>query len=599
MTIINRLSKATALAAISLSVACGGVPAAQSAQDIASEAAADPKIQIGPWVPNTANTEEPFINIIQAGSVSWTETDEINTQELYDKGVLDPATGLPRTLPKGWMRSGVYFATYPDKTHWAGDWVLEWETEEPDKADLKLQWFPDNQQRRTGRNRVEFTRTQKNDHAAIAITGLKSPLTAVRMFRKENEAALREGKIYNPRFVAEVSKYHVVRTMDLQEVNRAFAITADDAPGMSACCWNNVAWKESPRKTAHPFRGMPLEAVVAIAVEADTMLWHHAPLELGAPKGLYDPAIMSEDGNKVAGGVRTMARENAADILASDEWDRYADKFVAALAARGYPETRTLYTTVSNEVWNSALHYFISTNYAWGLGQGFQDNGHFRHGYGAALARWKLALDGAFERAGRDQKVIYVAEGQAANPSTTPEALGAMKRFLEQHGQTWETHAPDIGVSVASYWGGFPNWRAAGSVDEWRNPTPDFWRRVEERILNGPDTEIASMPWVLARFADHEREAAKFGVKLIGAYEGGSHFEKPGEMPREAFEAWHWGEPGARINKAVNDALAEAYPGIILSNYVLAGPKGGQPWFDGEYGEMTEMKRSWEVYQRP
>lgn len=576
------------------------VRVAEVSSESGDNASVEPKIQVGPWVPQPGNTEEPFINILHAGAVSWTETDEINTQELYEAGVLDPVTGLPRSLPNGWMRSGVYFSTWPDKSHWAGEWILEWETANPKDADLALHWFPDNQQYRAGRTRVEFTRKKGNDHAAIAIRKLKSPLLAVRMFRAENEEALRAGKIYNPRFIEEVKKYHVVRTMDLQETNRTAITHIGELSTMDACCWNNIAWKGSPRRTDHPFRDIPLEAVFALAVEADNILWHHAPMELGSPKRLHDPSIMDpDDNNEVAGAWRNHARDNAAAILASDEWDKYADKFVAALVASGYPEGRVLYTTVSNEVWNNALHYFVSTNYAWGLGQGIQENGHFRHGYGAALARWKLALDGALGRAGRAQPVIYVAEGQAANPSTTWDALGVMKRFLEERGETWSDHAPQIGVSVASYWGGFPNWRAAGSVDEWRKPTPAFWARVEDRILNGPSSEIATKAWILKRFEDHAKAGKQYGVKLIGAYEGGSHFEKPGEMPREPYEAWLWGEPGARINKEVNDALAAAYPGIILSNYVLAGPTGGQPWFDGEYGEATEMNRSWSAYQRP
>ncbi len=569
-----------------------------SAKSVVDRGAA-PLIQVGPWMPQTANTEEPFINIMHASHVSWTERDEVNTAELYANGTLDPETGFPRSLPNGWMRTGVYFATWPDKSHWAGDWVLEWETEDQSKADISLHWFPENQVRRVGRNRIEFWRTPTNDHAAIGIRRLKSPLTALRIYRKENETALRAGKIYNPRFIDEVRKYHVVRTMDLQEANRSAITRAGDVAGMDACCWNNIAWGYPPRKIDHPFRSMPLEAVVALAVEADNMLWHHAPLELGAPKDLFDPGIMTEDDDDaVAGAWRSLARENAAEILASPEWDAYADKFVAALHSAGYPEDRPLYTTISNEVWNASFHYFTSTNYAWGLGQGLYDNGLFRHGYGAAMARWKLALDGALERAGRAQPVIYVVEGQAANPSTTPQALGAMRDYLEKNGEDWGNHSDQVGVSVASYWGGMPNWRAAGPVDEWRNPTPQFWQRVEHRILNGPASELATKAWILARFADHARESAKYGVKIIGAYEGGSHLEKPHEMPGEAYAAWHWGEAGARVNKAVNDALSEAYPGIVLSNYVLAGPKGGQPWFEGEYGDESAMNQSWADYLR-
>ena len=160
------------------------------------------------------------------------------------------------------------------------------------------------------------------------------------------------------------------------------------------------------------------------------------------------------------------------------------------------------------------------------MGQGLHENGHIRYGYGAALARWKLALDAALERANRQQPVIYVAEGQAANPSTTRQALEAMQTYLQQNGEDWSAHADQIGVSVASYWGGMPNWRAAGQVEAWRNPTPEFWQRVENRIVNGPATEVATKAWVLGRFADHARESRKYGVRIIGAYEGGSHFEK-------------------------------------------------------------------------
>lgn len=571
-----------------------------SASSLSSQRASqETKIQVGPWVPQPANTEEPFINILHAGGVSWTETDEVNTQELYDTGVLDPVTGLPQSLPNGWMRSGVYFSTWPDKSHWAGEWVLEWETEKPNNADLLLHWFPGDKQYRAGRSRVEFSRSPGNDHAAIAITRLKSPLTAVRMFRKENEAALRAGKIYNPRFIAEVAKYHVVRTMDLQEANRTAITRVDELSTMEACCWNNTAWKGPPRRTDHPFRDIPLKALFALAVEADNILWHHAPMELGSPKRLHDPSIMDRDNNdNVAGAWRAHARENAAEILASSEWDAYADKFVAALAASGYPEERPLYTTVSNEVWNTAFHYFVSTNYAWGLGQGFQENGHFRHGYGAALARWKLALDGALTRAGRAQPVIYVAEGQAANTSTTWDALGAMKRFLEQNGEAWDDHAPEIGISVASYWGGGPNWNGVATPQQWQNAGESEAIALTDRLLNGPASELATKAWILKRFEDHAKAGEQYGVKIIGAYEGGSHLEKPGYVPREFYEQWLWGEHGARVNKGVNDALAAAYPGIILSNYVLAGPTGGQPWFDGQYGETTEMNRSWSAYQR-
>ena len=558
-------------------------------------------LQIGPWSPFPANTEEPYINIFRASSVTW-KGGGMSTQELYDAGHISSVTGLPVSLPNRKTLTTEMFITGEPKTFYDGDCVLEWDGD----ADLGLLYFPDHLITQRRRGRIEFTRDAASGaspyHMAIQVFKVRSPVTALRLFRKQNETALRTGKIFNPRFIEEIRKYHIVRTMDLQEVNRSFITNVDEVATLDACCWGNIAWTTPPRKLDHPFRSMPLEAVFALAVEADNALWHTAPIELGSPKRLYDPSVKSDNNDAVAGGFRNIARENADAILASSEWDRYADRFVEALISSGYPSNRKLYTTVSNEVWNTAFHYFVSTNYAWGLGLGIDDNGIFRNGYGAALARWKLALDGALARADRDQEVIYVVESQAADPSTTSRALRAAKKFMEMRGENWVAHSPDIGVSVASYWGGLRNWFEVLPPDQWGGAGEADAAALENRIINGPAKEVATKAWVLAKFAGHAREAAPFGVTIIGAYEGGSHLEKPYEVPRSFYASFVWGPHGARVNMAVNDALAEAYPGIILSNYVLSGQTGGQPWFDGPYNDDiandNDMQRSWEVYQR-
>ncbi len=554
-------------------------------------------LQIGPWNPFPANTEEPYLNIIHASAVTWTGGG-MSTQELYDAGHISSVTGLPISLPnRKTLSTGMYITGNP-KTFYDGDWVLEWDGD----ADLGLLFLPDHLITKRRRGRIEFTRDAASGatpyHMAIQVYKIRSPVTGLRLFRKENEYALRLGKIFNPRFIEEITKYHVVRTMDLQEVNRSFITNVDEVATMDACCWDNLAWTSPPRKTNHPFRSMPLEAVFALAVEADNALWHTAPIELGSPKKLYDLVAISDENGAIAGGFRGVAERNAASILASPEWDRYADKFVEALIASGYPSDRKLYTTVSNEVWNMAFRYFVSTNYAWGLGLGIDDNGIFRNGYGAAMARWKLALDGALARAGRIQDVVYIIESQAADPSTTHRALRAAKKFMESHGEAWADHSPDIGVSVASYWGGLPNWFSVLPPNQWSSAGEADAQALENRLLNGPANEIATLRWVLTKFAGHASAAAPYSVSIIGAYEGGSHLEKPYEVPSDFYASFVWGPHGARVNGAVNDALAAAYPGIILSNYVLSGQTGGQPWFDGPYGEDNDMQRSWEKYQR-
>ncbi len=582
----------------------------------------EPKLQVGPWVPAPWSYEEPFINIVRASDAYWTVGDK-NPQALIDAGHIDPDTGLPVSMPPGAtkMESIVYFTT-PDNSVFHGDWVLEWEGD----ADIEMNYIPFDLQWRENDTRLEFTRSNKTQwHSSILIRRLgPGGITALRLFRAENENALRAGKIFNPRFAEMISRNHIVRTMDLQEANRTGIRSLDDLATMTMAFWNNKA-VNTTGSVIHKRTSMPLEAVVALAMEADVELWHHAPGTLGAPKAFNSPEI----GGDIDSFVQ-MAEANADAILASHHWDDYADAFVAALEARGYPETRPLYTTIDNEVWNYAAQYHLSTRYAAGIGRGLTGADYaFREGYGAMMARWMTALEGAFQRAGRYQDVTYVVEGQAANGWTTTRALAQMKRSIEKSGGDWAAQAPKVGVSIASYWGGrcwydlFPAQRPKTPWpfnDAEKQALRDRWEieikmdpqglatRMADCAINGSEKLLATRAWVLRKFADHAREAATFKVKLIGAYEGGSHdiapaffseqYGKNTARVQNFYRDYLWGLEGARVNAAVNDALIEAYPGIILSNYATVGQIGGQPWFDGLYGEDTAMQQSWRKYER-
>lgn len=587
---------ATVAAAISLFVHFDVAVAAEPAQaGTPSSAHVDAKLQVGPWVPAPWNVEEPFINILHASPLSW-EGSGWKSDTLVGAGHIDPETGLIASFPAG-LSNGLATTTYfnsKDVRFYDGEWVLEWDGD----ADMHMEFIPKAMQARVSANRIEFTRNERTVyHARIRVTRLgPGGLTGLRMFRAENEAALNDGKIYAPAFIDNVSRAHVVRTMDLQEANTAYIHRIEQVAPMTEHFWNSHA---ANMGAGAPHRSMPLEAVAALGVEADVELWHQAPIELGAATDFEDPTLYNADVTTWGNNVRAMAQANAAAILASAEWDRYADAFVAALMSAGYPEGRTLYTSVSNEVWNLAPQYHVTTIYADGIGRGFGNPGFsWRQGYGRLMGRWMLALEDAFDRAGRNQNVVYVVESQAANPDTSRQALTAMRTYVEDQGQSWERLSPKIGVAVASYWGGKPNWEAF-SAEERRNAGAAFWARLEDRLLHGPDTEFATLGWVVKRFEEHAAVAETFNVTLIGAYEGGSHFSRHPDVPKDAYIAWHWGEGGARVNAAVNDALAERFPGIILSNYATYGPAEGQPWFEGyPNAETTEMARSWEAFQR-
>ncbi len=552
------------------------------------------KLQGGPWYISPHNIEEIFINLFHASNVSWKQSGGITAEQLFENGTLNKKTGLPDGPIDRTLTSDVFF-TYDDKTIYDGDWVLECDGD----ADLAVLFIQSSRVKKTGPCRYEFSRDAASGatpwHNMMQITAVRSPVTAIRLYRAENEEALKSGKIYNPKFVDEIRKYHIVRSMDMQETNRASVRDFDKLATMDACCWNNYEWQTGKDR---PFSSMPLEAVIALVIEADNSLWHHAPITLGAPTELddIDLGIVDNPGER-NNQISMLAFSQAKAQLAQGEWEEYAKGFVEALDAQGYNEATPLYTTVANEVWNYAWQYQLTTTWASGVGGAYDND--LRFGYGLLLARYAMAVDEALRIAGRDQNITYVVEGQAANPWTTQNALAGVRAFIEARGENWDEWAPKFGVSVASYWGSHDVWRAAGSTDDWRNPTPAFWVRVEDQVLNGPDTTTGTLNWVLAKFAEHEAAGAEYGVNLIGAYEGGSHFEKPSEMPSEAYRAWHWGEPGGRVNAAVNQALAEKYPNIILSNYVIAGPKGGQPWFEGPIGdEDNTMIDSWRQFQK-
>lgn len=576
------------------------------------------KLQVGPWVPTPANVEEPFINIIHASELSW-QNENWTTEELFDAGHIDPNTGMLLSFPAGVtsLFTTVFF-TAEDKRVYDGEWVLEWDGD----AVLAMEFISADFQRPVGANRLEFTRSEDTPyHARIRVNNLgPGGLTGVRLFRAEYEDELDAGQIYAPAFIDNVSRAHVVRTMDMQEANRAYIHRIEQVAPITEYFWNNHGGSQS---RFAPHRSMPLEAIAALGVEANVEIWHHAPMELGATTDFLHASIYSEDLGTWAGRVYSMAETDIAAILASAEWDRYADAFVAALASAGYPESRPLYTTLSNEVWNFAFFYHLTTQYASGAGKGYGGaTWTYRHGYGVFMGRWMLALEGALTRAGRNQNVIYVVEGQAANADTSRQALTAMQTYVENQGQTWASFTSKVGVSVASYWGGqgyfnmFPEIDSSDSgalharyASEISADPVGFARRFANFYIDGPDDVIATKGWVLKRFQEHNAVALTFGVPVIGAYEGGSHDDAPAffrsdfgsnsDLLFDWYRNYLWGPEGARVNNDVNDALAQAYPGIILSNYVTVGPSGGQPWFDGQEGENLAMQVSWTKYYKP
>ncbi len=560
-------------------------------------------IQVGPHYPQRTNIEEPFINLWHAAQNVW-GTRSGMTNELVTEGYVS-AAGYPQRWPGDRMDFGGFFLANDKheeaQAHWDGDWVLLWG---PAKcADMKIGWDSNGVGVKSP-GRIEFTRDYKKNKLLgiiMHVTSLDCPLTELALIRAENEEAYRQGKIYNPRFVEAMSGYDVIRTMDLQQAGTAVVTGPDDLPGTGDLFWAEHSWADGGLSATRPplYESMPLNAVVALGVESGKALWINAPLTLGAPQRLWDvksDALKKGDG-PWSKAYRAMASQHADEILASPAWDAYADALVAALAEEGYPEERMLYVTVGNEVWNWSRQYFLGTDYAWGVSQGLSAVAKARGrgdrvGYGALLSRMKLALDAALLRAGRDQKVTYVMEGQVGW-ATTVHALNGAKAWMEGQGENWDDHAPGIGASVASYWYG--KWEEFLPKEEWAGAIardPEGVARGFADFLLTSNTN-GGKEYNLRNYRDLKRRAEAYGVSPIGFYEGGSHLKRPRFIDEAWYEAFLWGPEGARVNYEINLALAEAFPGIILSNYVLAGPVGAGPFAEGPLGTDTPYAASW------
>ncbi len=583
---------------------------AQTSASAQSAAPQRPLMQVGPWYPATFNMEEPFINLINASPVVW-EGGGMNTGEMIAAGLVDKKTLLPKQLPNGkWLNGGIYFpANSPEMNlHWDGDWVLEWEGD----ADFWIDYLPREMQWRESKNRIVFTRNFKRgktlDHSRIQIRGLKGPLTSLKLYRKENEEAVKAGKIYNPAFLKGIAGYDIVRTMDIQSANSATIRSVDDLASMEAAFWAATDWGnatgEPQFKYPSPVQGMPIEAALRLGTESGKIVWFQAPMTLGAPQTLFDSRPADDSRGHWAGAFAQAAGDDAVNVIESEEWDRYADAFVEALIESEYPADRPLYVSLANEVWNFAGQYFLTTVYAGSMGKGLAPylgipNDGVREGYGALMARFKLAVDGALARAGREQNITYVIEGQAAWVEKTGEALKAAKAYMDKKGERWADHASGFGVSVASYWG-------FGDLNQY-GPDFDFndLAALEDFLLHGSENRQGTLANVVKLWRGAKAQGEQYGVRFIGAYEGGSHLGRPWRddgngqrdylMTQESYREFTWGERGGRVNFEINKALAEEFPGVILSNYVLAGPPGGQPWFEGPIGAENPYARSWEA----
>lgn len=597
------------------------VAATTCAEDAPSAPPArDYQLQLGLYFTAIWNDEQPFLNLVKSMNGDWSAFDSkgpvVDTPGLRSGGYLDDKTGLPKRLPDGAVQfvGSRFLLDLDDHPGFvAGHYALEWDGE----ANGYIQGQPRELQSRSGENSLRFfvpydgKTFRQLRFSMIRGDGVK----AVRIFREEYRDLIEAGEIWNPVFLDYAKRYDIIRTMDMQATNASPVRRFADVARPEDAFYSNRFEAEWPAAARY---GAPFEVLFDLANKSGAKLWLNIPPMIGAPLHPAHPSLRQDDHEDRVDGdkIRAMARIHGREIVASGEWEIFAKEFVDRLVAAGYPPDKPLYIELGNEIWNFGAPFYVHTHYAWGVGQAFNSRWGMRQGYGVLSARWASALESELAARGLDYNIVYVLASQTAWPERTSQAIEGYKRQLENAGDLSGRILSRTGVALTTYshcskafgesaFGKLSDdelraaWEQAIYADR-----EGLKKRLRDYCVNGPASEGATRAWIVKNWRAHQQLAEKEGIKLLGAYEGGSH-DYPKKLLRESekFRAWwkeyHWGPYGADVVRQVNRAVAEAFPGIILSNYASMGEIGDAPWFDGHYAEETAMLRMWDEFANP
>lgn len=585
----------------------------------AAEPPARSPLLLGPGFSAPFNLEEPFINVAQTRGAGWSfdiqGKGRMSGREAVEAGLADPATWMP-TAESAQARFAAVAVFFPGaenfRDYYADTYVLDWKG---DAFGFMQRWDGKGTTDRD-KNSVTYKLSARTaTHGSLRFSSIGEAFSDVRLYRKKHAALLEKGEVWNPAFIDHVKRYDIVRTMDLQSTNNSQIRRYDQIATMDEP-WGQrsaILWPEPP------FFSAPYEILFDLGVKADVAIWLTIPPQIGSPVSAADPSLRREnkptraDPGKIADAARTHAKE----ILESPEWDVFAKEFVDRYLASGYPPSRPLYVELGNEIWNTAGGFYISSNYALGIGKSIEPKWQIGHGYGVLTARWMMALEKEFAARKIRPNVVYVVASHTANPWRTKQALDAMARYFKSTGVDPKAYFPKTAVAATNYYGHFREMSAAmfGAKDpavyaplwiaEIKKDPEAFADRVSALLVSGPKSVKANGPWIIAQWKEHERHAREAGSRLLGGYEGGSHLKPPEELARSpVFRDWwmdyHWGEKGAEVGRRINRDLTKAFPGAVIANYESVGVLSpDQPWLDGHYAKPTPVMEMWDEFARP
>jgi len=562
---------------------------------------------------------DPFINLTKAGDGYWRiergDAPPLSYGEALEQGYIDPQTGMPRRLPanaRAITNAPVLHGMSDYPRYYAGGYTMEWEGD----AFGFLLGQPRDMQRRRGAGKLSFyVRPETRRGVGIGFSRLREDgLTSFRVYRDDHRKRLEAGEIWNPDFIAHMRRYDVIRTMGFQRINASPVTKFSQVARPEDAFYGNALKSEWP---APPRYGVPYEALFDLAISADADLWLHVPPMIGAPMHPGHPSLRNENGGADWEKIAAMAQENARAIVESPEWGVFAAALADRLVASGYDARRPLYIEIGNEIWNWGPPFGLNTGYFNGLGRGLRARWGDRQAYGLVLARFAHLFETELQNRGLEYNTVYVLASHTANPYATTVGIDGFEAGLKDIGEEAARRlTARTGVALTTYTrcsGGFGETRfgklgtdalARAWEDAIREDSEALKRDLHDFCLNATQNNERNLQHVLSSWKRHHEIVEKRGLRLMGAYEGGSH-----DWPRDlikasaTFRAWwrdfHWGPYGADIVRRTNLALIEAFPGVMLSDFDSVGAPGNAPWVEGHYAEETDLMRVWDEFARP
>lgn len=455
---------------------------------------------------------------------------------------------------------------------YAGKWILDWQGD----GDLTITGGA-GAMTRVSANRIE----EDYDPAAH---GIASPIVRIkrigpggvwniRYYRASHEALLNAGEVFDPRWLADASRFDVFRPMDWTGVNSDRELFAADRPPA------NRPFYEDGR--------VPDAILVRAAIQSGAELWLNAPGLLGCPPAVA--AIVRDTSQPMS--TRIAAAKMAFDqVMASPEPLHWARAIVAELNAQGYPLTRRLLVELDNEVWN--INFHASTNFHAGIGQAVAARfpglaPTMRTGYGYRSAQYAAAFAQALAEGGRGGQVwTMVLAGQTFDPRKTIEAVAAVPAF----------GGPEplsrYGVATTNYlFGGFqwhPENRLFGAaLDQatWRQQwlaelaadPAALSKRITDYML-APTAGRANIAYFIAKTLENKAEGEKAGIRWIGNFEGDSKDFMDPVLAQNAgavslYRQWYESADHGRVIAAVASEIKRNDPTAIMATYVFCAAR--------------------------